>query len=236
MLLTSAQMEAASNLRSAYDDLDRASRALKGLPYSLVRKNIGRYSYLYEMTDRNGNGRSLGPWSEQAESELADYRRTKIELKCQRAAARSNLERASRMYRRTGLPLLENLVGEFFRNMQDRRIFDNDAKIVGRYFAAARSLSEFFVPSLPSDLKIELAWRQMSGSAFSRSVADALRAVDPTFILYSSYPVKARNSSGLELEILPWKGVEWLCPTSTIAVCWDGRLAPISAANVGEDS
>ena len=235
MLLTNAQMEAASNLRSAYEDLDKADRALKGLPYSLVRKNIGRYSYLYEMTDRNGNGRSLGPWSEQAENELEDYRRTKIELKCQKAAARSNLERASRMYRRAGLPLLENRVGEFFRRMEDRRIFDHDAKIVGRYSTFATRLADYLLPSLPFDLKIELAWRQMAGSIFSRAVADALRSIDPSFIVYSSYPLKARSSSGLELEILPWQGLDWVSPTTTIAVCWDGRLAPISAATMPEE-
>jgi hypothetical protein len=49
------------NLRQPYETWVSAERDLAALPYDLRRKTVGGREYLYRITDRSGNGKSLGP-------------------------------------------------------------------------------------------------------------------------------------------------------------------------------
>jgi hypothetical protein len=62
------QARALVNLEQRYQVWIEAERALAALPYDLRRKEVGAKAYLYEITDRSGNGRSLGPWSAELEA------------------------------------------------------------------------------------------------------------------------------------------------------------------------
>src|SRR5690242_18580095 len=75
------QARALINLEQRYQVWTEAERALAALPYDLRRKDVGEYSYLYEITDRSGNGTSLGRWSPETEARLTAYKQTKAEAK-----------------------------------------------------------------------------------------------------------------------------------------------------------
>ena len=47
-----------------------AERRLAAMPYDLRRKEVGGRAYLYEIIDRSGNGKSLGPWSDEREAKF----------------------------------------------------------------------------------------------------------------------------------------------------------------------
>src|SRR3546814_18053200 len=57
------QMRLLVNLEQQYEVWIEAERRLFALPYGLKWKRISGRDYLYEVTDRVGNGRSLGPRS-----------------------------------------------------------------------------------------------------------------------------------------------------------------------------
>lgn len=69
------------NLRQHYENWMAAERDFAALPYDLRRKEIGGKAYLYEISGRDGNGRSLGPWSPQNEIIYEDYQANKAALK-----------------------------------------------------------------------------------------------------------------------------------------------------------
>ena len=81
---TDEQSRVLINLAQRYEVWIEAERALAAMPYDLRRKEIGGRAYLYEIRDRSGNGRSLGPWSDAQEEKLAGYRKEKISLKQRR--------------------------------------------------------------------------------------------------------------------------------------------------------
>lgn len=51
------------------------------LPYDLRKMAIIGQHYLYRITARSGNGKSLGPWDEEREAEFVAYHARKAELK-----------------------------------------------------------------------------------------------------------------------------------------------------------
>ena len=82
---TDEQARALVNLEQRYQVWMEAEQILQALPYDLRRKSIAGRGYLYEIADRSGNGKSLGPWSSENEARFADYHRRKGEAKARRA-------------------------------------------------------------------------------------------------------------------------------------------------------
>src|SRR3546814_18074638 len=94
------------NLEQQYEVWIEAERRLFALPYGLKWKRISGRDYLYEVTDRVGNGRSLGPRSVENEVLYADYRRDKAEATERRALSAARLAATARRYCALRLPLL----------------------------------------------------------------------------------------------------------------------------------
>ena len=62
------------NLEQQYEVWIDAERRLATLPYGMRWKTSAGRDYLYEIRDRQGNGKSIGPRSPEIEATLADYR------------------------------------------------------------------------------------------------------------------------------------------------------------------
>jgi len=58
---TDEQARTLVNLEQQHGVWMAAEQTLAALPYDLRRKDVGGRGYLYEIHDRAGNGRSLGP-------------------------------------------------------------------------------------------------------------------------------------------------------------------------------
>ena len=64
------------NLRQRYETWIAIERERVAMPYDLRRKTVGAYEYLYHITDRSGNGKSLGSWNAEREAAVHYLPRT----------------------------------------------------------------------------------------------------------------------------------------------------------------
>lgn len=88
---TDEQARTLVNLRQRYEVWIEAEQALFALPYDLRRKSVGGRDYLYEITDRSGNGSSLGRWDDIKAAQFDAYKIEKARLKARSETARAAL-------------------------------------------------------------------------------------------------------------------------------------------------
>src|SRR4051812_22893735 len=105
---TEEQARLLVNLRQHYEVWLETERALVALPYDLRRKDVNGHVYLYEINDRSGNGRSLGPWSDAQAARFEAYRAEKTALKARRETSRAVLDGTARVARALRVPMLAN--------------------------------------------------------------------------------------------------------------------------------
>jgi len=248
------QARALVNLEQHYQVWIEAERQLAQLPYDLRRKQIGDHTYLYEVFDRSGNGKSLGPWSPQQETRLVDYRKRKARLKQRRDASRSRLEETGRLARALRLPMLANAAGPILREADKRDLLGSYFLVVGtNAIVAYAAEAGGFIPDAPEETDdFDLAWTaaQTEARDGERILWDMLKAVDPTFTVNMERTFQARNSKAYEVEIVvapsrahsiaktdrprpvPMPEQEWLLlgkPVDRVVICRDGSPARIVA-------
>src|SRR5882757_10579631 len=119
------------NLAQLYQVWMQAGQALHAMPYNLARKEISGHAYLYEITDRRGNGRSLGPWSPAHEARLVRYQAEKATARQRRDQSRATLGEACRLYRALRLPLLASEAGAILREADRRRLLGSHLIVIG---------------------------------------------------------------------------------------------------------
>ncbi|HLZ82359.1 MAG TPA: hypothetical protein VKQ54_02255 [Caulobacteraceae bacterium] len=86
------QARALVNLEQRYQVWMDCERTLHAMPYDLRRKQMAGRTYLYEIHDRSGNGKSLGPWSAENEGRFTAYHELKTATKARRETSRTALE------------------------------------------------------------------------------------------------------------------------------------------------
>lgn len=192
------------NLRQRYEVWMEAERALAALPYDLRRKEVGGRAYLYEIADRSGNGRSLGPWSPDLEKQFDDYRTTKAALKQQRDDSRISLAESCQLYRALRLPLLASEAGAILRETDRRALLGSHLTVVGTNALPAYQIEAGgFIRAVPDEtFDFDLTWSASAADEAAKPVWDMLKAVDSTFTVNTERPFQARNSKAYEVEIL----------------------------------
>lgn len=246
------QLRTLVNLEQRYQVWIDAERALAALPYDLRRKEISGRAYLYEITGRDGNGRSLGPWSPQLERKLADYRSEKAAAKLRRDASRPLMEEAGKLARALRLPFLASAAGEILREADRRALLGSRLLLVGTNAMPAYALEAGgFIREAPDETDdFDLAWSATEAEENEHVLWDLLKAVDPTFTVNSEREFQARNAKAYEVEILvapsrvgtmartdrpkpvPLPEQEWLLEgrcVDRVVVCRDGLPARIVA-------
>lgn len=239
------------NLEQRYQVWMDALRSLTALPYDLRRKEIGGRSYLYEISDRSGNGTSLGPWSPENEARFSAYRAKKTAAKERRDISRAALDEACRLYRALRLPMLASDAGPILREADSRRLLGGHLLVVGTNAMVAYAIeaggSILGAPDETQDF--DMAWAATEKEK-TPSVWQMLKAVDPTFTINSERTFQARNAKAYEVEILvapsraetmfrtdrprpaPLPEQEWLLegrPVDHVVVCRDASPARIVA-------
>lgn len=81
-----------------------ATRALASLSYDLRRKWIDGHDYLYQVFDRGGNGKSLGPMMPERDAEFAEYHSAKDAFQIRVSGLRPALAESGALCRALGLP------------------------------------------------------------------------------------------------------------------------------------
>ena len=245
------QERALINMRQRYDAWIEAERELYAMPYDLRRKKVGDYEYLYEIFDRSGNGKSLGAWDNEKQTQLEDYKAAKSALRERRDGARDALGESSRIARALRLPLLSADAGPILREADRRSLLGSHLLVVGTNAMAAYALEAAGtfrdVPDETEDF--DLAWTADEPEDGTQ-LWDMLKAVDPTFTINTEREFQARNAKAYEVELLvapsrvetlagkdrprpvPLPEQEWLLPgrrVDQVVPCRDGSPARIVA-------
>lgn len=246
------QARALINLEQAYQAWMAAEQRLEILPYDLKRKEISGRSYLYEVVDRNGNGRSLGPWSPELEARFDAYRAEKADARVMRDGARERLTEIARVARALRLPQLPSEAGEILREADRRRLLGDCLLVVGTNAMVAYHVEAGgFIRDAPDETQdFDLAWSAREPRADAQAVWDMLKAVDKTYTVNMERPFQARNAKAYEVELLvaPSRAAtlpkrdqprpialpeqEWLLRgalVDRVVICRDGSPARIAA-------
>jgi hypothetical protein len=248
---TDEQARTLVNLAQYYSAWIDAERILHALPYDLRRKEVGGRAYLYEIADRSGNGRSMGPWSDDHETMFRDYRLQKAAAKERRDGAAARLAESARLYRALRLPMLASEAGPILREADRRGLLGHDLLVVGTNAMAAYAIEAAgSIRALPDETDdFDLAWCA-DAQVDEQRVWSLLKAVDPTFAVNAERTFQARNAKAYEVEILvapsradtmartdrprpvPLPEQEWLLPGTPVdhvVACRDGSPARIVA-------
>ena len=239
------------NLRQRYEVWMAAEQALATMPYDLRRKLSNGNYYLYEIFDRNGNGKSLGRWTEAAADQLDAYRTAKAHEKERRDGSRTHLDESARLYRALRLPLLSSDAGPILREADRRQLLGSHLLVIGTNAMLAYCIEAGGMIVAPDETEdFDLAWVSEIADDGERRVWDMLKAVDPTFTINSERDFQARNAKAYEVELLvapsraatlgradqpkpiPLPEQEWLLlgqPVDQVIGCRDGSPARIVA-------
>lgn len=246
------QSRALVNLEQRYQVWMGAEQVLAALPYGLQRKEVGGRAYLYEIIDRTGNGRSLGPWNAENEARLAAYQQRKAQARQRREVSRAALEETARVCRALRVPQLANEAGEIVREADRRGLLGGHILIVGTNAMAAYAVEAGgFIREAPDETQdLDMAWAAAAADTTEQVVWKMLKAVDPTFTVNTERSFQARNARAYEVEILvapsraatmfhsdrprpvPLPEQEWLLlgrPVDRVVICRDASPARIVA-------
>jgi hypothetical protein len=150
---TDEQARTLVNLEQQYGVWMAAEQALAALPYDLRRKDVGGRGHLYEIHDRAGNGRSLGPWSDDNEAKFTAYREAKAAAKARREASGKSLNETARLCRALRVPMLASAAGPLLREADRRCLLGRDLLVVGttpcRHMPSRRAASSATRPTKP---------------------------------------------------------------------------------------
>lgn len=239
------------NLEQAYRAWMEAEWRLAEMPYDLRRKDVSGRSYLYEIHDRSGNGRSLGPWSPEHEARFKAYREDKKATQARRDGARERLAETARVARALRTPLLASEAGDILRTADRQRLLGDYLLVVGTNAMPAYNIEAGgFIQGAPDETQdFDLAW-SAEAQPDEQVIWKMLKTVDPTFTVNMERPFQARNAKAYEVEVLaapsrmgalakrdrprpvPLHEQEWLLkgrPVDHVVVCRDGSPARIVA-------
>jgi hypothetical protein len=191
------------NLEQQYEVWIEAERALAALPYNLKWKTVHGKDYLYEIIDRIGNGKSLGPRSPKAEAAFEKYQADKAAAANRRNESKSRLDESCRLYRALRLPMIPSEAAEILREADRRSLLGTHLLVIGSnavpaYFieAGGRIMN---APAETNDF--DMAWAANDNEQ-DNPVWAMLKSVDDTYTVNTERPFQARNAKAYEVELL----------------------------------
>jgi hypothetical protein len=192
------------NLRQRYEVWMAAEQELAAMPYDLRKKTVTGLTYLYEILDRGGNGKSLGRWNDAVEAQFTDYHARKTAAKERRDLTRVTLTESGRLYRALRLPLLSSAAGPILREADRRSLLGSHLLVIGTNAMAAYALEAAgLIREAPDETEdFDLAWISAELESPEWLVWNMLKAVDPTFAINTERDFQARNSKAYEVELL----------------------------------
>jgi hypothetical protein len=240
------------NLDQQYRVWMEAEQALASLPYDLRRKEVHGRAYLYEIHDRTGNGKSLGPWSPKNEEKFGTYRQSKAAAKARSDSSKRSLDETARLCRALRVPMLAQDAGPILREADRRRLLDGTLLVVGTNAMPGYAVEAGgFIRDAPDETQdFDMAWTASAAGKDGDVVWRMLKSVDWTFTINSERPFQARNDKAYEFELLvapsrtatmsrldkpkpvPLPEQEWLLlgrAVDRVVICRDGSPARIVA-------
>lgn len=192
------------NIRQQYEVWRDGERALAEMPYNLRIKEVSGNAYLYELTDREGNMKSLGRLDEEKQAQFDAYKSNKEEVKARIEASRTMLAERARIYRSLHLPMLDPEAGKILREADRRRLLGSHLMVVGTNAMPAYHIEAGgMIRDVPEEtLDFDLAWTAEPPADEISSIWMMLKAVDRTYTINTERQFQARNAKAYEVEIL----------------------------------
>ena len=191
------------NLEQQYAVWMDAERVLFGLAYNLKWKTVGGTDYLYEIIDRQGNGKSLGPRSAENEAAFDRYHADKKAALNRRDRSREALDETCRLYRALRLPLIPAEAARILREADRRSLLGTHLLVIGTnavpaYFIEAGGR---IMNAAAETQDFDLAWAA-EHDAEENPVWAMLKSVDSTYTVNTERTFQARNAKAYEVELL----------------------------------
>ncbi len=192
------------NLEQHYEVWIEAERTLFSLPYNLKWKTVAGRDYLYEIIDRSGNGKSLGPRSAENEARFESYHSGKSAATERRDRSRASLDETCRLYRALRLPMIPAEAAQILREADRRALLGTHLLVIGTnavpaYFIEAGG--RITNASAETD-DFHLAWSADHADDSENPVWAMLKAVDRTYTVNTERTFQARNAKAYEVELL----------------------------------
>jgi hypothetical protein len=210
---TDEQLRTLANIAQAYEAWLEAARARRSLPYGMRWKSISGRDYLYEIADRLGNGRSLGPRSPENEQRLEAYRKARADVDARAGAAWERVGENARIGRALRLPAIAEPAGRILREFDVRGMLEPHLLVAGTNALLAYNLEAAGPIVIGADMAtddFDLVWLRdhatslvvKPGVAEPPSILEAMKEVDETYTVNVERPFQIRNSKAYEVEIL----------------------------------
>lgn len=193
-----------TNLEQQYEVWIEAERALGSLPYNLKWKTVQEKDYLYEVIDRVGNAKSLGPRSPANEEVYECYRIDKARARARRDGSRRALDQTCRLYRALRLPMIPSEAAEILREADRRSLLGSHLLVIG-----TNAVPAYFIEAGGSIINataetndFDMAWSASEVTAQDNPVWAMLKSIDDTYTVNTEKTFQARNAKAYEVELL----------------------------------
>ena len=204
------QLRTLVNLGQVYDHWVRSSRERRKLGYGMHWKTISGRDYLYETSDRKGNGRSLGPRAPETDEQFKQYQARRLDLDGQIADAQARLVQNAKIARALRLPGLAQEAGKILVELDVREMLGTNLVVVGTNAILAYDLEAAGTLIIGADMAtddFDLLWsRDHSTSLMTKdaspSILEALKQADATYTVNEERPFQLRNRNAYEVEVL----------------------------------
>lgn len=192
------------NLDQHYQNWIEVERELATLPYGMKWATRSGQDYLYQVLDRSGNAKSLGPRSEQTEAQMELYTSTKSTLEERRKASAAKLAETCGLYRSLRLPLIPSEAAKILREADRRFLLDGKLLVVGTNAMPAYNIEAGGkINDAPDETDdFDMTWAAHSKDTSATGVMSMLKAVDSTFTVNTERTFQARNAKAFEFELL----------------------------------
>jgi hypothetical protein len=192
------------NIQQHYEVWIEAARDGSRLPYGMKWGERSGKDYLYQLNDRIGNGRSLGPRSSETEEIFARYRSSKAELEERQRRSAETLTESCAVYRSLLLPQIPSEAAKILREADKRMMLGTKLMVVGTNAMPAYSIEAGGkINDAPMETDdFDMTWSALVKDPSDMGVMAMLKAVDSTYTVNTERTFQARNSKAFEVEIL----------------------------------
>jgi hypothetical protein len=204
------QLRTLVNLGQVYEHWVQGKRCRRELPYGMRWKTVAEREYLYEIHDRVGNGRSLGPRSAETEGMLERHQAARKAADEQVSGTQERLQQNSRIARALKLPGIAQEAARILIEFDVRGMIGESFMVAGTNAILAYNLEAAGTLIIGADMAtddFDLLWsREHETSLMTKapppSIVAALKEVDETYTVNEERPFQLRNRSAYEVEIL----------------------------------
>jgi hypothetical protein len=207
------------NAIQLFEALIDGERRLSAYAGSMVWKASGGKEYLFKLSDRRGNGRSLGLRSAETEKIHADFRTGKAREKDRVRNLRARMAEQVRFNRAALIGRVPNVIAALLEKLRQSGFGANNIVVIGTnaLYAYENLAGVFFEEAITATTDVDLLWDTRSRLRLLTqdpvSLLRILQSIDPSFVRMGGQHFRAVNEKGFLVDLIrqmpepPWKDV-----------------------------